>query len=78
MGFHDCVGGCDGCVDMNNPDNAGLDVPILALQPVVERFGHFGVTRADLWVLAALEGAGGQQPNGPDDDTPRDFDMEWL
>jgi len=48
------------------------------LQPVVERFEHFGVTRADLWALAALEGAGGQQPNGPDDDTPRDFDMEWL
>lgn len=24
LGFHDCVGGCDGCVDMNNPDNAGL------------------------------------------------------
>lgn len=19
MGFHDCVGGCDGCVDMTNP-----------------------------------------------------------
>ena len=22
-GFHDCVGGCDGCVDMGNDDNAG-------------------------------------------------------
>lgn len=75
-GFHDCVGGCDGCVDMTNPDNAGLDVPIAALEPVVNMFSHFGVTRADIWVLAALEGAGGQQPD--DDADARDFDMEWI
>jgi len=24
LGFHDCVGGCNGCLNFNNPDNAGL------------------------------------------------------
>lgn len=24
MIFHDCVGGCDGCIDMNNKGNAGM------------------------------------------------------
>mmetsp|Transcript_26642 Transcript_26642/g.53379 ORF Transcript_26642/g.53379 Transcript_26642/m.53379 type:complete len:1010 (-) Transcript_26642:117-3146(-) len=76
MGFHDCVGGCDGCVDMLNGDNFGLDVPIEALQPVVDLYSHtdFGVTRADLWVLAALEGASGSQ----DTLEPREFAMEWV
>lgn len=23
LGFHDCVGGCDGCVIVDNPSNAG-------------------------------------------------------
>lgn len=75
-GFHDCVGGCDGCVDMTNGDNAGLDVPIAALEPVVDMFSHFGMTRADIWVLAALQGASGSQPT--DDADNVDFDMDWI
>jgi len=79
MGFHDCVGGCDGCIDLLNGDNFGLDVPIEALEPVVDLYSHFGVTRADLWVLAALEGAHDTQRQLPNDDpTPRDFAMEWV
>lgn len=74
--FHDCVGGCDGCVDMTNGDNAGLDIPIAALEPVVDMFSHYGVTRADIWVLAGLEGAGGAQPSGDPDN--RDFTMDWI
>jgi len=31
LGFHDCVGGCNGCINFNNPDNAGL-------QPAVDVF----------------------------------------
>ena len=23
MAFHDCVGGCDGCLDLKNPSNRG-------------------------------------------------------
>ena len=57
-------------------DNAGLDVPILALEPVVEMFSHEGITRADLWVLAALEGAGGSQETGSASN--RNFDMDWV
>lgn len=75
MGFHDCVGGCDGCIDMLNGDNFGLDVPIEALQPVIDLYSHRGVTRADLWVLAALEGASGAQSGLA---TPLAFEMEWV
>lgn len=75
-GFHDCVGGCDGCVDMTNGDNAGLDVPIAALEPVVDMFSHFGVTRADIWVLAALEGVSGSLPD--EDAANYEFAMEWI
>lgn len=61
LGFHDCVGGCDGCVDMSEPDNAGLDVPIDALQPVVDLLTYTSAapqfSRADVWALAALVGA---------------------
>lgn len=79
MGFHDCVGGCDGCIDLLNGDNFGLDIPIAALEPVVDLYSHFGVTRADLWVLAALEGANDTQRHFPEDGpTLRDFAMEWV
>jgi hypothetical protein len=79
MGFHDCVGGCDGCIDMLNQDNAGLQTPIDALKPVVQQFAlpAYGVTRADIWVLATLEAARGAQ--GPDDlGINRDFSMNWY
>ncbi len=28
LGFHDCVGGCDGCINLNNADNNGLAIPM--------------------------------------------------
>ncbi|KAL9185694.1 hypothetical protein ACHAXT_003471, partial [Thalassiosira profunda] len=73
--FHDCVGGCDGCVDLLNGDNNGLDIVIDALEPVVDMFARWGVTRADIWVLAGLEGARSSQNAGADN---RDFDMDWY
>lgn len=54
LGFHDCVGGCDGCVDLLNPDNKGLEVAITVLEPIVAEFAVNGVTRPDIWTLAAL------------------------
>lgn len=75
MGFHDCVGGCDGCIDMANGDNAGLQTPIDALQPVVDMFAldAFSVTRADIWVLATLVAAYDTQ------ETPtQEFTMDWI
>lgn len=64
LGFHDCVGGCDGCVDMLNPDNAGLEVPITALDSIVDEHENeeLGFSRADIWALAALVGADEAQP----------------
>jgi hypothetical protein len=64
LGFHDCVGGCDGCVDMNNSDNAGLDPPIAALSSTVS-FYQEQLTRADVWALAALSAAEAMQRNAP-------------
>jgi Peroxidase len=53
LSFHDCVGGCDGCVDMNDLDNGGLDIPMNALQPIVTKYtqgsANASLTRADVW-----------------------------
>lgn len=58
LGFHDCVGGCDGCVDMGNADNAGLEVPIARLQAAFQGYdGLQELTRADIWALATLVSA---------------------
>ena len=76
LGFHDCVGGCDGCIDLTNVDNFGLLPPMEALRPIVEKYAPFGITRADIWVLAALEGARDSQANGDPD--AREFPMNWI
>ena len=56
LGFHDCVGGCDGCVDMTNPDNQGLQEPIDAIYPIVDKF-KASYSRADIWAMATLVSA---------------------
>lgn len=77
LGFHDCVGGCDGCVDLDLHDNFGLDVPIAALDPVVDAYANVasGLTRADIWAFAALLGAELSQPSTGDYVT---FPMTWF
>lgn len=57
LGFHDCVGGCDGCIDLHNMDNTGLELPIAALTPIVEKYKSHGISRADIWALATLTAA---------------------
>lgn len=59
LSFHDCVGvgGCNGCVDLNNPDNGGLDVPIDALEAIFNDNNAPSLSRADLWALAGLVAA---------------------
>ncbi len=57
LAFHDCVGGCDGCVDMTDPDNAGLDIPIGALSGIVSTWKSNDISRADIWSLAAMVGS---------------------
>lgn len=63
LGFHDCVGGCDGCIDLGNIDNFGLEVPIEALRDVVTQHSTASFTRADIWALAAMIGANDAQSN---------------
>jgi hypothetical protein len=59
LAFHDCVGGCNGCVDLTNPDDNGLDIAINVLEPIVQQFSltELLITRGDFWALAALTGA---------------------
>jgi len=57
LAFHDCVGGCDGCIDMTNLDNNGLQGPVSLLNDVVERYANKGLSRTDIWMLSAVVSA---------------------
>ena len=74
LGFHDCVGGCDGCID-SGADNSGLDVPIYALQHIVDEANE--LSRADVWAAAAFWAAGASQdPNRRN--THIDFSIDMI
>jgi Peroxidase len=62
-----------GCIDTDNPDNAGLGTVIDALSPIVGRHALDGVSRADIWALSAVVGAHvTQRP-----DSRIDFTLNW-
>lgn len=67
-----------GCIDLANPDNNGLAHPISVLDPVVQQFANptLGVTRADIWALAAMVGAD-VAPHGSLSQ-PVNFTMNWF
>ena len=77
LGFHDCVGGCDGCVDMTFDDNAGLETPLEALADIVTKheLPTVGFSRADIWALSALVGADVAQERS---EYKVDFAMKWY
>jgi len=55
LSFHDCVGGCNGCLNVNNPDNAGLADLVASLDTVYTTNGYDTVlSRADFWALAGV------------------------
>ena len=55
LGFHHCVGGCDGCLNLNNPDNFGLEDVIEQLENLYNGLNLSSVlSRADLWTIAAM------------------------
>ncbi len=65
-------------MDVSNPDNQQLDIPIAVLDPIVQQFAtsQTGLSRADIWVLAmniALNNAN-QHPLT----TPLTFEMNWI
>jgi hypothetical protein len=82
LGFHDCVGFCDGCVDMSFIDNLGLDVPIEALEPITAKYERLdlGFTRADIWALSALVAADyHQEQNEEFEESDRvNFQMQFI
>jgi len=66
LSFHDCVGGCDGCVEVHEEENFGLELPMDVLEDVVQDFARNGISRADIWALAAMTACQKAQPNNND------------
>lgn len=58
---------------MANPDNAGLVMPINALQSVVQDFEDEGMSRTDIWMLAALVASEVSERT-----LGTDFPMQWI
>ena len=56
LSFHDCVGGCDGCVNIENDSNNGLADLIAALDLVYteNKFGDIPLSRADHWAIMGI------------------------
>lgn len=59
LAFHYCVGdgGCDGCINMNQPDNAGLELSVNYLDAKVDDWLAAGLSKADLYALASMVAA---------------------
>jgi len=59
LSFHDCVGGCDGCINIDNDSNAGLQSAIDIMEDVYETVTADGIdiSRADLWAIAGRAAA---------------------
>lgn len=51
---------CDGCINLNNPDNAGLAPAITLMESVYSNLttiNNIKISRADLWAIAGRVGA---------------------
>ena len=54
--FHDCVSSqCDGCLNLDNPSNAGLDKIVKDLDQLYVGTYDSDMSRADFWALAAIK-----------------------
>lgn len=53
--FHDCVTGCDGCIDLSNPENNGLAGIFREINTLYnDEFSESGMSRGDFYALAAV------------------------
>ena len=53
--FHDCVGGCDGCLNVNDQENAGLGDLVASLEAVYQSGGLSDIiSRPDMWALLGI------------------------
>jgi len=59
LAFHACVGdgGCDGCINMNQADNAGLELSVDYLEAKTPAWLASGLSKADLYALAHMVAA---------------------
>lgn len=55
FGFHSCVGGCNGCINLKENDNMGFDEFSTGLEETYQKLNlqKFQVSRADFWALVA-------------------------
>ncbi len=58
---------------MANPDNAGLVMPIAFLEPVVEDYADFGLSRTDIWMLSAVVASKVSETS-----SQIDFPFQWI
>jgi hypothetical protein len=59
LSFHDCTGGCDGCINMAQPPNGGLARIVWALESVyTENNFDTVMSRGDFWALSAFAAVG--------------------
>jgi len=54
LGFHDCAGGCDGCLDFDAPANGGLEPTVKLLDTLYRTVYQHQMSRADFWAWSAL------------------------
>jgi len=53
LAFHDCVGGCNGCINLDNPDNGGLFDFVTQLEAAYQKYNLKKIiSRADFWAYA--------------------------
>lgn len=58
LSFHDCVGTCDGCINMENPHHLGLQLSLDVLGPMVDQWKETTqLSRADLFAFAGFTAA---------------------
>jgi hypothetical protein len=55
-GFHSCVGGCNGCLNLDNIFNKGLTKAVSKIEQfyTANNLGQDIISRADLWAIAAV------------------------
>jgi hypothetical protein len=58
LAFHGCVGGCDGCLNINQSDNAGLSSIVTALDSLYTANYSTQMSRADFWAISGLAAVG--------------------
>ena len=56
LGFHSCVGGCNGCLNLDDRMNVGLKSGLKTLDMfyVENNLAGMDISRADFWAMAAV------------------------